>query len=82
MVPTMASPRWMPMPMSRPHGGSRMDSVSKLSSALDMARAVSTARMALSGQLLGAPNTARIASPMNLSTMPPCSAMISHIVSR
>ena len=46
-----------------------------------IAHAALTARSAWSGNGSGAPNTASRPSPSNLSTWPPCSAMIGTITS-
>ncbi|KAA0255086.1 MAG: hypothetical protein EDX89_07265 [Acidobacteria bacterium] len=82
MFPTTTSPVLSAIPISR--GGRPSAALRSLTpsiaSCISMAQA--TARRASSGPGIGAPNRARIASPMNSSIVPRYRAMIRVIVPR
>ena len=82
MLPTIAGPMWIPMPWAN-GGRPRADRVALcVASARCIARAVRTAFAASWPDASPAPNTTMIASPMNLSMMPPSPSMAAIIASR
>ena len=79
MLPANTSPKLIPMPMPSSGRPSLFHLAFIFSSSASWSTAQLIARSASSSCAIGAPHSAMIASPMNLSSVPECSNTISTI---